>query len=81
MLGEGRGEEVLVGVVAALMVVALSVRIGKALRTGEIPLYRTRIARADAGDAKFYTLVGINAAVLLLLVVIAVDLIGGFGWR
>ncbi|WP_265587784.1 hypothetical protein [Sphingomicrobium arenosum] len=80
-LGEGRGEEVLVGLVAAVVALLVVRRIVLALKEGEIALYRTRIRRREAGDAKFFTLVAVNAGAVALLLFIAIDLLGDMGWR
>ena len=81
MFGEGRAEEILVGAIAAVLAALLARRIFLALREDVIPIYRTRMARREAGDAKFYALVGINIALLALMVGIALDLLLGLGWR
>lgn len=81
MFGEGRAEEILVGAIAAVLAALLARRIFLALREDVIPIYRTRMARGEAGDAKFYALVGINIALLALMVGIALDLLLGLGWR
>ena len=81
MFGEGRAEEILVGAIAAVLAALLARRIFVALREGVIPIYRTRIERGEAGDAKFFALVGINIALLALMIGIALDLLLGLGWR
>jgi hypothetical protein len=75
------GENLFVGLVALAVAAALALRIARALRTGEVPLYRTRVSRAEAGAAKFHALVGLNALAMLLLLVIAADLLLGLGLR
>ncbi|NJC04523.1 putative membrane protein [Sphingomonas kaistensis] len=77
----GRGEELLIGALCAVLALFLLARIGGALRTGEVPLYRTRLNRSDAGEARFWGLVLINAAMCGLLVFVAADLLLGLGYR
>ena len=74
-------EEVLVGIVALLGTVALAWRVLGAIRTGEVPLYRSRLKRAEAGSAKFHALVSLNALAMIALLVIAADLLLGLGLR
>lgn len=75
MFGEGRPEEILVGVIAAVLAFLLALRIRHALRTGEVPLYKKRVNRAAIGDAKFFTVVAVNWIAMMLLAWIAADLI------
>ena len=77
----GRAEELFVGAVCVVLALLLLRRLALALRTGEIPLYRTRLSRAEAGDARFWTLVAINAGLFVLLFVIAADLLLELGFR
>ncbi|WP_294174179.1 hypothetical protein [uncultured Sphingomonas sp.] len=76
-----RGAELIIGVGCAVLAVLLVLRIGRALRTGEVPLYRSRLTRAEAGDARFLTLLGINVLAFVAMFVIAADLILGLGLR
>ena len=73
-MGE-RGEEVLVGGVVLVLALVNAWRIWTALRQGEVPLYRTRLRRAEMGKAKFAALVAVNIALLVVLLVIAADLL------
>ena len=75
------GENLFVGIVALLGALALAWRLFGALRTGEVPLYRSRLNRAEAGRAKFHALVGLNALAMVALLVIAADLLLGLGLR
>ena len=75
------GEDILLGVVALMLAALLVRRIAQALRTGEVPLYRTRISRDEAGPAKFAALVALNALVLVVMLVIAADMLLGLGLR
>ena len=75
------GENLFVGIVALLGALALAWRVLGALRTGEVPLYRSRLKRGDTGSARFYALVGLNALAMLALLAIAADLLLGLGWR
>ena len=74
-------EHMLVGVFALLGAAALAWRVVGAIRTGEVPLYRKRLKRAEAGAAKFNALVALNALMMVGLIVIAADLILGLGLR
>lgn len=71
----GRGEELMVGLVCALLAFLLIVRIGRALRTGEVPLYRTKLTRKEAGSPRFFALIGINILLFMAMFVIAADLV------
>ena len=77
----GRAEELFIGAVCVVLALLLLRRLGGALRTGEIPLYRTRLDRADAGEARFWAVMAINAGLFVLLFVIAADLLLGLGFR
>lgn len=76
-----RGADLIIGFGCAVLAVLLVLRIGRALRTGEVPLYRTRVTRAEAGDARFFVLVGLNVAAFVAMFVIAADLVFGLGFR
>jgi hypothetical protein len=74
MMG-ARGEEVLFGGLVLVLVLVNAWRLWTALRQGEIPLYRTRLRRAEMGKGKFAALVALNLALTIVLLVIAVDLL------
>ena len=76
-----RAEEMLVGALCLLLALVNAWRLWGALRKGEIPLYRTRVRRAEMGTAKFGAAVAINFALLAVLLVIAADLMLGLGLR
>jgi hypothetical protein len=76
-----RGEELIVGAICAVLALLILRRLGEALRTGEVPLYRTRLRRAEAGEARFWALCLLNAGLFLLLFFIAADLLLGLGYR
>lgn len=76
-----RGEELIVGAIVAVLALLILRRIALALRTGEIPLYRTRLNRAEAGPVRFNALLLINSGLFVLLFVIAADLLLGLGLR
>ncbi|WP_265571570.1 hypothetical protein [Sphingomicrobium nitratireducens] len=69
------------GVVALVVAGLLARRVFTALTDGVIPLYRTRLTRAEAGEAKFKTLVLFNAGLSLFMLVIGLDLTIGLGLR
>lgn len=77
----GRGEELLIGALCAVLALLILLRIAGALRTGEVPLYRTRIKRAEAGEPRFWTLVFFNIGIFVLLFFIATDLLFDLGFR
>lgn len=62
----GRGEELFVGLVCALLALLVLRRMGDALRSGEVPLYRTRLRRADVGEARYWGLILLNGFLFLL---------------
>ena len=70
-----RAEEMLVGGVVLVLALVNAWRIWTALRQGEVPLYRTRLRRAEMGKAKFAALVALNLVLLVVLLVIAADLL------
>lgn len=76
-----RGEELLVGLMCAALALLILRRIALALRTGEIPLYRTRLRRMEAGEARFRGLLILNGGLFVLLFVIAADLLLDLGLR
>ncbi|MCM8558438.1 hypothetical protein [Sphingomicrobium sediminis] len=75
MFGEGRPEEILVGIVSAALAVLLAIRIRHALTKGVVPIYKKRISRSEVGEAKFNFVVIANAVGMLLLLWISADLI------
>ena len=75
------GENILVGLIALALVPVIGWRIWVAIRHGQLPLYRTRIDRAEAGGAKFNFLLGLHVLVMLLIAVVAVDLLFGLGLK
>jgi hypothetical protein len=76
-----RGEELIVGAIVAVLALLILRRIALALRTGEIPLYKRRMSRAEAGAARFNTLLLLNGGLFVLLFFIAADLLLGLGYR
>jgi hypothetical protein len=77
----GLGEELLIGALCAVLALLILRRIATALRTGEVPLYRIRLKRTEAGEARFWSLVVLNAGLFVLLFFIAADLLLGLGYR
>jgi hypothetical protein len=75
------GDQLLVGLVALGAAAALGWRVARALRTGDMPLYRTRLTRGEAGPGKFNLLLGVNLLAMIGLLVIAADLLLGLGLR
>jgi hypothetical protein len=77
----GRGEELLIGGLCAVLALLILRRIAGALSTGEVPLYRLRLKRAEAGEARFWGLLLVNTALFVLLFFIAADLLLSLGYR
>jgi hypothetical protein len=76
-----RGEELIVGAICAVLALLILRRMAQAIRTGEVPLYRTRLKRAEAGEARYFGLLVLNGALFVLLFFIATDLLLGLGLR
>ena len=73
-------ENLLVGLVALGLVGFIAARIVRGVRTGRLPIYRTYLDR-DGNEAKFYALLALNGAALLVIAVIAADLLLGLNLR
>ena len=71
----------LIGLLALALLPVIGWRIWRAIRYGQIPLYKTRIRRAEAGAAKFNTLLVLNGLLFLLVAFVAVDLLFGLGLK
>ncbi len=76
-----QGENLFVGLIALALLPVIGWRIRRGIRDGELPLYRTRIARDEAGAAKFNFLLALHVVAMLLVAVIAADLLLGLGLR
>ena len=81
MFGEGRPEEIFVGVIALVLALVLAARVRRADATGEIPLYRTRKTKAELGETKFKALLLLNIAAMVALIAVGLDLILQLGLR
>jgi len=77
----GRSEEILVGGLCLVLALVNAWRLWTALAKGEMPLYRTRLRKAEVSRGKFAALAVFNFALLGLLLVIAADLLLGLGLR
>lgn len=75
------GIDLFTGIVALIVAGVLVKRVVLALKDGVIPLYKTRLTRAEAGEGKFLSLVGLNAFGALVMAVIGLDLLLGLGLR
>lgn len=75
-----RADDLLVGFVALALVPLIVLRIVAGLRTGRLPLYRTRIGR-EAGPGRFRLLLALHLLSLLLVGAIAADLLLGLGLK
>lgn len=70
----GRGEDLLVGAVAAALLPLIAWRIRRGLREGRLPLYRTSIGRDEAAG-KFGLLLFLHALSFILVAIVAADLL------
>ena len=73
-------ENLLFGLICLGLAPLIAMRIVRGLRTGRMPVYRTYLNR-DGNEAKFYALLALNAAALVLIAVIAADLLLGLNLR
>ncbi|MBW0145808.1 hypothetical protein [Sphingomicrobium clamense] len=69
------------GIVALIVAGLLVKRVVVAMRDGIIPLYKTRMTREEAGEAKFKTLVALNMVGALAMFAIGSDLLLDLGLR
>jgi len=76
-----RSEEMLVGGLCLVLALVNGWRLWTAYAKGEMPLYRTRLRKAEVSRGKFAALTAFNLALLGLLLVIAADLLLGLGLR
>jgi hypothetical protein len=76
-----RVEELFVGAIIAVLALLILRRIAEGLRTGEIPLYRTRLRRSEAGEARYWGLLVLNCLLFVLLFFAAADLLLDLGYR
>ena len=74
-------ENLLVGLLALALLPVIGWRTWRGVRRGQLPLYKTRIDRAEAGAAKFYVLLGLHMLLFLLIALVAADLLIGIGLR
>ena len=77
----GRGEEVLVGGLCLVLALIMARRLWGALQAGEMPLYRTRLRKADVSGGKYKALVALNAVLVVVIAVVALDLLLGLDLR
>jgi hypothetical protein len=75
------GENLLVGLFALALLPLIAMRILRGLREGRLPVYRTRLDRAEAGRARFRLLLALHVLSFLLVAVVAADLLLGLGLR
>ena len=73
--------DIFTGIVALVVAGVLVKRVVLALKDGVVPLYKTRMTRAEAGEGKFLALVGLNAFGALAMAAIGFDLLIGLGLR
>ena len=77
----GRGENLLVGGLCLVLALIMAKRMWDALQAGEMPLYRTRLRREDVSAVKYKALVVFNAALVVLILMVAADLLLGLNLR
>jgi hypothetical protein len=73
-------QDLLVGLVAAALLPLIAWRIGRGLREGRLPVYRTGLARDD-GPARFRLLLALHILSFVLVAAIAADLLFKLGLR
>ncbi|HET9641090.1 MAG TPA: hypothetical protein VFP12_18010 [Allosphingosinicella sp.] len=74
------GGDLLAGLVGAALLPLIGWRIGRGLKEGRLPLYRTYVGRDEAGS-KFGLLLGLHALSFVLVAVIAADLLFQLGLK
>ena len=77
----GRGENVLVGGLCLVLAFIMAKRMREALQAEEMPLYRTRMRKADVSAAKYKAMVVLNAALVVVIAVVGADLLLGLNLR
>jgi hypothetical protein len=75
-----QGENLVVGLVALALLPIIGWRIWRGLKDGQLPVYRTRLHRAESGS-KFVVLLALHALTFLLVALVAADLLLGLGLR
>ncbi|HYI38945.1 MAG TPA: hypothetical protein VE053_01350 [Allosphingosinicella sp.] len=76
----GRSEDLLVGAIALALLPLIALRIGRGLREGRLPLYRTYVGRDEAGS-KFGLLLALHALSFVLVALAAADLLFQLGLK
>ena len=76
----GRGEDLLVGMIAVALLPLIAWRIRRGLTEGRLPLYRTYVERDEAGS-KFGLLLALHALSFVLVALIAADLLFQLGLK
>ena len=79
-LGVPLNENLLVGLVCLALVPLIALRTLRGVRTGRLPVYRTYLDR-DGNAGKFYALLAVHVASLVVVAVIAADLLLGLNLR
>ena len=70
----------MVGLLAAFLVLLIGLRIGRGIRAGRLPVYRTYIERDD-DRSKFNALLALHVASLAVVAAIAADLLLGLNLK
>jgi hypothetical protein len=75
-----RGEDLLVGLIAAALLPMIAWRVRRGLNEGRLPLYRTYVGRDEAGS-RFGLLLALHALSFVLVAIIAADLLFQLGLK
>lgn len=73
-------EDLLVGLIGLGLLPLIALRIGRGLRDGRLPLYRTYHSREES-EVKFRFLLAAHALSFALVAVMTADLLLGLGFR
>jgi hypothetical protein len=75
-----RSEDVLVGLIGAVLLPLIARRLLRSVREGRVPVYRTYIRRED-GLAKFNLVLALHVFSFVFVAGIAADLLFNLGFR
>lgn len=76
----GRSEDLLVGAIALALLPLIALRIGRGLKDGRLPLYRTYVGRDESGS-RFGLLLALHALSFVLVAAVAADLLFQLGLK
>ncbi|HEY0113604.1 MAG TPA: hypothetical protein VGB59_10705 [Allosphingosinicella sp.] len=75
-----RSEDLFVGMIAVALLPMIAWRIGRGLKEGRLPIYRTYLSRSE-NASKFGFLLAVHVASFLIVAAIAADLLFQLGFR